>query len=161
MELDIYKIKYIKYKKKYDELKKLKSDVPNILKKIIIVPKEYIVLGTEQQKMYDVYELNEKTQRPISYIKKNYVLSGGNTDIFNKINSNDISNTNNTNDDSYSGTNTDKSLKKSDILTKNIILPDEYFLLSDSDKAKYEINESDYDKFPNRVVPKNYKKIKV
>ena len=45
------------------------------------------------------------------------------------------------------------------ILEKIIITPNEYFLLDDSDKAKYEINESDFDKFPNRVVPKNYKKI--
>lgn len=145
MELDIYKIKYIKYKKKYDELKKLKSDIPNILKKIIIVPKEYIVLGTEQQKMYDVYELDEKTLHPISYIKKNYNASN-NENILNTIN------LNNAYDVFNSNVISSKSLK-------NIILPDEYFLLSDSDKAKYEINESDYEKFPNRVVPKNYKKI--
>jgi len=45
------------------------------------------------------------------------------------------------------------------VIKKNIITPDEYYLLSDSNKSKYEINESDYNKFPNRVVPKNYKKI--
>ena len=44
-------------------------------------------------------------------------------------------------------------------MEKKIITPDEYYLLSESNKSKYEINESDYEKFPNRVVPKNYKKI--
>jgi hypothetical protein len=45
------------------------------------------------------------------------------------------------------------------VIKKNIITPDEYYLLSDFNKSKYEIYESDYDKFPNRVVPKNYKKM--
>lgn len=133
MSTDIYKIKYIKYKKKYNELKKLMSNVNEIINKIIIVPKEYNVLNSTQKSLFELYETT-KLNEPISYIKKKY---------FNELG---IKNS--------SGLDYDKN-----ILDKKIISPDEYFVLNDSDKAKYEINESDFEKFPNRVVPKNYKKI--
>ena len=145
MSTDIYKIKYIKYKKKYDELKKLKSNINEIIKKIIIVPKEYNILSTKQKKLFQIYE-TDKLSNPISWISIEY------------FNSN-----NQANFDPNTISELDHDLEpKSNqkiILDKEIILPDEYFLLSDSNKAQYEIYESDYEKFPNRVVPKNYKKI--
>lgn len=132
MSTDIYKIKYIKYKKKYNELKKLMSSVNDIIDKIIIVPKEYDILNSTQKSLFELYETT-KLNEPISYIKKKY---------FNELK-----------------TKNKLTIKcNKNILDKNIISPDEYFLLDDSDKAKYEINESDFEKFPNRVVPKNYKK---
>jgi hypothetical protein len=138
MSTDIYKIKYIKYKKKYYELKKLNSSIDDIVNKIIIIPKEYNVLSLEQQNLFKIYEI-DNTSNPISYINKDYLNELAKEEP-EKL--------------------TDSSSEEQDmILTKNVISPDEYFILADSDKAKYEINESDYDKFPNRVVPKNYKKI--
>lgn len=139
MSTDIYKIKYIKYKKKYDELKKLLSNKNDIVDKIIILPKEYEILDTKEKLFFELYEKNDFGE-PLSWIKKKYLNglknhSGGKLE--NESSSEQIEN----------------------ILEKKVILPDEYFLLSDSDKSKYEIFESDYDKFPNRVVPKNYKKI--
>ena len=139
MSTDIYKIKYIKYKKKYNELKKLISNKNNIIDKIIIISKEYEVLSHEQKSLFELYETNEFNE-PLSYIKKKYlneIESITEAKIENETSSEQIEN----------------------ILEKKIISPDEYFLLNDSDKAKYEIFESDYEKFPNRVVPKNYKKI--
>jgi hypothetical protein len=139
MSTDIYKIKYIKYKKKYNELKKLLSNKKDIADKIIILPKEYQILDSEHKILFKLYEKNNFNE-PLSYIKKKYLneletnLNGG---LENESTSEQIDN----------------------ILEKNIISPDEYFLLNDSDKSKYEIFESDYDKFPKRVVPKNYKKI--
>ena len=139
MSTDIYKIKYIKYKKKYNELKKIILDKDNIIGKIIIISKEYNVLDPQEKSLFGLYETNEFNE-PISYIKKKYL--------------NELEN------------NTESKLEHEssseqieNILEKKIISPDEYFLLDDSDKAKYEIFESDYEKFPNRVVPKNYKKI--
>jgi len=133
---DNYKLKYIKYKKKYIELKKIQNNLDNIEKKIIILPNEYNLLKNESKKNFDIYEI-DKLSNPISFIKKDYLkLLGGEYDK-NIINYNDENN----------------------IMKKNIITPNEYYLLSDINKSKYEINEYDYDKFPNRVVPKNYKKI--
>ena len=139
MSTDIYKIKYIKYKKKYNELKKLLLNKNDIIDKIIILPKEYHVLNSEQKILFELYEKNNSNE-PLSYIKKKYIndLEKSSNNIFqNESSSEQIEN----------------------ILEKKVILPDEYFLLNDSDKSKYEIFESDYDKFPNRVVPKNYIKI--
>ncbi len=141
MSTDIYKIKYIKYKKKYNELKKIKLNVNDIVNKTIILPKEFSVLSQEQQQLFILYE-KSKSNLPLSYIKKDYGESilniGGNN---------------------FKETESSSSEQLDQILEKNIISPDEYFILQDSDKAKYEIFESDYNKFPNRVVPKNYKKI--
>jgi hypothetical protein len=137
--MDIYKIKYIKYKKKYNELKKLILNKNNIIDKIIIICKEFNVLNPQQKLLFRLYEINE-FNKPLSYIKKKYL---------NKLE-------NNTNSKKE---NVLISEKIDYILEKKIIYPDEYFLLNDSDKAKYEIFESDYEKFPNRVVPKNYIKI--
>lgn len=134
---DNFKLKYIKYKKKYIELKKIQNNLDNIEKKIIILPNEYNMLGTDSKKNFTIYEI-DKLSNPISYIKNEYMksLNGCENNIFYLIKN------------------------EEEIVTKkNIITPDEYYLLSDSNKSKYEINESDYDKFPNRVVPKNYKKI--
>jgi hypothetical protein len=139
MSTDIYKIKYIKYKKKYDELKKLLSNKNNIADKIIILPKEYEILDMKEKSIFELYEKNDLGE-PLSWIKKKYLNgleNNSNRGFENESSSEQIEN----------------------ILEKKVILPDEYFLLSDSDKSKYEIFESDYDKFPNRVVPKNYKKI--
>ncbi len=148
MSSDNYKFKYIKYKKKYNELKKIKDGICEILNKVIIVPKEYNVLSSEQKLLFKPYELNEITSKPISYIKNEYEE---------KIILNECENQNTTT--TLNGGNTTDEYNKILVLEKNIISPDEYFELSDSDKAKYSINESDYKKFPNRVVPKNYKKI--
>ena len=139
MSTDIYKIKYIKYKKKYNELKKLISNKNNIIDKIIIISKEYNVLDPQQKSLFGLYETNEFNE-PLSYIKKKYL--------------NELENTSNNKLENDSS-----SEQIDNILEKKIIYPDEYFLLDDSDKAKYEIFESDYEKFPNRVVPKNYIKI--
>ncbi len=139
MSTDNYKLKYIKYKKKYYELKKIISDKNNIINKIIIVAKEYNILNPLEKSLFRLYETNE-FNKPLSYIKKKYLneLESINiSKIYNESSSEQIEN----------------------ILEKIIISPDEYFLLNDSDKAKYEIFESDYNKFPNRVVPKNYIKI--
>ncbi len=143
MSTDIYKIKYIKYKKKYDELKKLKSNINEIIKKIIIVPKEYNILSTKQKKLFQIYE-TDKLSNPISWISVEY---------FN------LNNPANLDPNIKPDFGFDLDPNQKIILDKEIILPDEYFLLSDSNKAQYEIFESDYEKFPNRVVPKNYKKI--
>ena len=140
MEEDNYKFKYIKYKKKYIELKKIQSNLNNVAKKIIILPNEYNMLSDGNKKKFDIYETNNLTD-PISYIKKDYLktINGGN----------------------YTNTLETTSNKEEDnIMEKIIITPDEYYLLSETNKSKYEINESDYNKFPNRVVPKNYKRIK-
>jgi hypothetical protein len=139
MSTDIYKLKYIKYKKKYNELKKIISDKNNIIDKIIIVAKEYNILDPQEKSLFGLYETNE-LNKPLSYIKKKYLV---------ELESNTISKLDNES----------SSEQIENILEKKIISPDEYFLLNDSDKAKYEIFESDYEKFPNRVVPKNYKKI--
>ena len=93
----------------------------------------------DKKKFFDIYEI-DKLSNPISFIKKDYLktIDGGN-------NQNELETT---------------STKESEyILEKKIITLDEYFILSDTNKSKYEIYESDYDKFPNRVVPKNYIKI--
>lgn len=139
MSSDIYKLKYIKYKKKYSELKALKENIFNIEDKIIILPKEYNLLNQETKKKFEIYE-RDTYSIPISYIKTQYLnkigLGGENFD-----------------------TTTSSNKEEDDILEKEIITPDEYFILSDKNKSKYSINESDYEKFPNRVVPKNYKKI--
>ena len=138
MTEDNYKLKYIKYKKKYIELKKMRNNLKNITNKIIILPNEYKILEESNKNKFEIYELDD-LNKPISYLKKEHKikLSGGK---YNEI-------------DKYD--NRDENI----IIEKLIITPDEYFLLSDSNKSKYEINESDYDKFPNRVVPKNFKKI--
>ena len=139
MSTDIYKLKYIKYKKKYSELKALKENISNIEDKIIILPKEYNVLDSGAKAKFEVYE-RDIDSNPISWIKIQYLnkigFGGENLD-----------------------TNTSSTKEEVDIMEKEIITPDEYFLLSDTNKSKYSINESDYEKFPNRVVPKNYKKI--
>lgn len=139
MSTDIYKIKYIKYKKKYNELKKLLLNKNDITDKIIILPKEYNILNSEQKILFELYEKNISDE-PLSYIKKKYLndLEKSLNNIFQ---------------------NESSSVQIENILEKKIILPNEYFLLNDSDKSKYKIFESDYDKFPNRVVPKNYIKI--
>lgn len=131
MNKDNYKLKYIKYKKKYLELKKIQNNINNVESRIIILPNEYGMLDINKQMNFEVYEVDNML-KPISYIKKQYK---------NNENIDEINN------------------KEYVIMKKQIITPDEYYLLSDSNKSKYEINESDYDKFPNRVVPKNYIKI--
>lgn len=139
MSTDIYKIKYIKYKKKYNELHKLLLNKKYIADKIIILPKEYEILNSDHKSLFELYEKND-LNKPLSYIKKKYLNNlenKSNNQLENESSSEQIEN----------------------ILEKTVILPDEYFLLSDSDKSKYEIFESDYDKFPKRVVPKNYIKI--
>lgn len=138
MEEHNYKLKYIKYKKKYIELKKIQNNLHNISKKIIILPNEYILLNDINKQKFIIYEKN-KFDVPISYIKKDYL----------KIDSENNQNIIKT------GLNTEEYY----IMKKKIITPNEYYLLSDTNKSKYVINESDYDKFPNRVVPKNYIKI--
>lgn len=148
MSHDNYKLKYIKYKKKYNDLKKIKSSISNIINKIIIIPKEYNILSQDQKNLFKTYEFDSNTSKPISYIKNEYDNGLGGS------NHNDIVTEINTNGSSFK---TDSD----NVLTKHIISPDEYFCLCDSDKAKYSINESDYQKFPNRVVPKNYKKITI
>ncbi len=134
-----YKLKYIKYKKKYIELKKIQNNLNNISNKIIILPNEYSILSNENKKKFEIYEKNDLAN-PISYIKKDYlkIIYGGYDQNISETTSN----------------------KEEDfIMEKKVISPNEYYLLSDTNKSKYEINESDYNKFPNRVVPKNYKKI--
>jgi hypothetical protein len=139
MSDDNYKLKYIKYKKKYIELKKIHDNLNNITNKIIILPNEYGILNTDKKNKFEVYEL-DNSSKPISYIKKEYKAK---LDSGRKHSNNEPS-----------------SIKEEEyIMEKKIITPDEYFLLSDTNKSKYEINESDYDRYPNRVVPKNYKKI--
>lgn len=135
---DNFKLKYIKYKKKYIELKKIQNNLDNIGKKIIILPNEYNMLNHEKKEKFSIYEI-DKSSNPISYIKNEYMntMNGGENNI--------IYQTNN---------------EEENVIKKNIITPDEYYLLSDTNKSKYEIYESDYMKFPNRVVPKNYIKIK-
>jgi hypothetical protein len=140
MSEDNYKFKYIKYKKKYIELKKIQENLDNIANKIIILPNEYNMLNNEDKIKFEIYETDKYTSNPISYIKKDYLKT-----LINKNNSPELETTSNKEEDF--------------IMEKKIITPDEYFILSDSNKSKYEINESDYNKFPNRVVPKNYKKI--
>jgi len=141
MSEDNYKLKYIKYKKKYIELKKIHDNLNNITNKIIILPNEYGILDVNKKNKFEAYELDDSS-KPISYIKKEYKkkLDGGGEQ-----------------------SNTESSSIKEEeyIMEKKIITPDEYFMLSDTNKSKYEINESDYDRYPNRVVPKNYKKIKI
>jgi hypothetical protein len=134
---DNFKLKYIKYKKKYIELKKIQNNLDNIEKKIIILPNEFNMLGTDGKKNFTIYEI-DKSSNPISYIKNEYIktMNGGKDNIL------------------YPTQNEEEI-----VIKKNIITPDEYYLLSDSNKSKYEIYESDYEKFPNRVVPKNYIKI--
>jgi hypothetical protein len=140
MSTDIYKLKYIKYKKKYSELKALKENISNIEDKIIILPKEYNILEEGIRNKFEVYERDNNT-KPISYIKTQYLIEhigSGETNL---------------------DTITSSNKEEDNILEKEVITPDEYFILSDSNKSKYSINESDFEKFPNRVVPKNYKKI--
>lgn len=136
---DDYKFKYIKYKKKYIEFKKIYNNIKNITNKIIILPNEFEVLDGNKKNIFEVYEL-DNLSNPISYIKKDYKakLDGGGEQFI---------------------TESSSAKEEEYIMEKNIITPSEYFLLSDSNKSKYEINESDYGKFLNRVVPKNYKKI--
>jgi len=139
MEKDNYKLKYIKYKKKYLELKKIQNNLNNIANKIIILPNEYSLLNNQNKEKFEIYEKND-FDIPISYIKKEYLkkINGGNNQNISETSTN----------------------KEEDLIIENeIITPNEYYLLSDTNKSKYEINESDYDKFPNRVVPKNYKRI--
>ena len=131
-----YEKKYIKYKKKYLDLKNLTLNINQILNKIIILPDEYNELSIKHKGKFNLYEL-DKSNKPISYIKNTYPINTG-------------GNTTNTTEEEYIQEN---------ILEKDIISPNEYFVLTDSNKAKYEIGEYDYNKFPNRVVPKNYKKI--
>lgn len=137
--MDIYKIKYIKYKKKYNELEKLYMNKNNIIKNIILLPKEYKILNPNEKLLFEIYE-TDKYKNPISYINKNYL-----TKIPTNINIECIRDS--------------SSEEINNILEKQIITPDEYFLLADSDKAKYQIYECDYYKFPHRVLPKNYIKI--
>ena len=134
---DNFKLKYIKYKKKYIELKKIQNNLENIGKKIIILPNEYNMLGADGKKNFSIYEI-DKSSNPISYIKNEYMntMDGGENNNLYPIQN-----------------------QEDNVIKKNIITPDEYYLLSDSNKSKYEIYESDYVKFPNRVVPKNYIKI--
>jgi hypothetical protein len=139
MSEDNYKLKYIKYKNKYKEFK---NKLKNITNKIIILPNEYDILNNKCKNKFEIYELNEDNN-PISYIKKDYLK--------NIIDNDDISNDLST---------INKEKEEDDIMEKKIITPEEYFILSDKNKSKFEINESDYDKFPNRVVPKNFSKIK-
>jgi hypothetical protein len=134
---DNFKLKYIKYKKKYIELKKIQNNLDNTEKKIIILPNEYNMLGGDGKKKFTIYEI-DKSSNPISYIKKEYIKT------MNDCEQNIMAQT--INEEEF-------------VIKKNIITPDEYYLLSDFNKSKYEIYESDYDKFPNRVVPKNYKKM--
>lgn len=139
MSTDIYKLKYIKYKKKYSELKALKENILNIEDKIIILPKEYNVLNTSAKTKFEVYE-RDNNQNPISWIKTQYLDKIGlGRETIDQL--------------------TSSNKEEDGIMEKEIITPDEYFILSDVNKSKYSINESDYEKFPNRVVPKNYKKI--
>ena len=133
---DNYKLKYIKYKKKYTMLNNIQN---NLVNKIIILPNEYEILNNEKKNFFEVYELDKSTN-PISYIKKEYKEK-----IKCKCEQNNV--------DTY--LNYDNIL----IMNKKIITPNEYFLLTDINKSKYEINECDYKKFSNRVVPKNYIKI--
>lgn len=136
---DNYKLKYIKYKKKYIELKKIHNNLNNITNKIIILPNEYGILNVDDKNKFEVYELDDLS-KPISYIKKEYKA---------ELNS----------DEKLLNTESSSIKEEEYIMEKKIITPDEYFMLSDTNKSKYEINESDYDRYPNRVVPKNYKKI--
>lgn len=138
MDEDNYKLKYIKYKKKYTELKKIHDNMNIIINKIVILPNEYELLNQDNKDKFVIYEL-DNTSKPISYIRKEYK---------NKLEKN-INNQ----------INDQMNMKEEYILEKKIITPDEYYLLSDKNKTKYEIYESDYNKFPNRVVPKNYIKI--
>ena len=138
---DNYKFKYIKYKKKYIELKKIYYNLNNITNKIIILPNEYKILNVDDKNKFEVYELDDLS-KPISYIKKEYkarlkCCCG----------------------EKQFKTETSSIKEEEYIMEKKIITPDEYFMLSDTNKSKYGINESDYDRYPNRVVPKNYKKI--
>lgn len=134
-----YKLKYIKYKKKYVELKKIHDNINNVINKIIILPNEYNVLDDDIKNVFELYELDDLL-RPVSYIKKEYKAKLDNSkEIYNIDNS--------------------SSKEEEHVMEKEIITPDEYFILSDTNKSKFVINESDYEKFPNRVVPKNYKKI--
>ena len=136
---DNWKLKYIKYKKKYIELKKIKNNLKNIINKIIILPDEYHVLNNCDKYKFEVYEI-DKLSNPISYINKDYLKT-----ICKNQNESSLGIISNKEENS--------------IMEKNIITPDEYYLLSDSNKSKYQINELDFEKFPNRVVPKNYIKI--
>jgi len=79
---DNFKLKYIKYKKKYIELKKIQNNLDNIGKKIIILPNEYNMLGTDDKKNFSIYEI-DKSSNPISYIKNEYIntIEGGNNNI--------------------------------------------------------------------------------
>ena len=139
MSCNNYKLKYIKYKKKYFELKKIRNNLNGIMDKIIILPNEYSMLDSDKKYFFNIYE-QDKLSNPISYIKKDYLKT--------------INGYNDTDELGLTST------KENYIREKKIITPDEYYLLSDSYKSNYEIYESDYDKFPNRVVPKNYIKIK-
>ena len=138
---DNYKLKYIKYKKKYIELKKIYDNLNNITNKIIILPNEYGILNADDKNKFEVYEI-DNLLKPISYIKKEYKA---------KLNDNI--------EEKHFETELSSIKEEEYILGKKIITPDEYFMLSDANKSKYEINESDYERYPNRVVPKNYKKI--
>lgn len=141
MTNDNYKLKYIKYKKKYIELKKIYNNLNNITNKIIILPNEYGILNVSDKNKFEVYEL-DNLSNPISYIKKEYKekLNGGSRE-------------------KQFETETSSIKQEEYILEKKIITPDEYFMLSDANKSKFEINESDYNRYPKRVVPKNYKKL--
>lgn len=133
-----YEKKYIKYKKKYLNLKNSFNHQNQIANKIIILPNEYDKLPTKYKKKFNIYEL-DKSSKPLSYISNTYPLNtGGYQNIT---------------------TTTEEEHLQESILEKSTITPDEYFVLSDTNKAKYQIGESDYKKFPNRVVPKNYEKI--
>ena len=102
-----------------------------------------MMLNIDNKNNFEIYE-RDKLNNPISFIKKDYLKIIGGENI---------------NGDNNDELDTTSNKEIDDIMKKNIITPNEYFILSDSNKSKYEINESDYDKFPNRVVPKNYKKI--
>ena len=134
---DNFKLKYIKYKKKYIELKKIQNNLNDIEKKIIILPNEYNMLNGDGKNKFSIYEI-DKSINPISYIRKEYMetIIGGECNIYSQTTN-----------------------EEENVIKKKIITPDEYYLLSDINKSKYEIYESDYEKFPNRVVPKNYIKI--
>jgi hypothetical protein len=133
-----YKNKYLKYKQKYLNLKKKTENITEIINDIIILPTQYNELKPKYKDLYRIYETNNLNQ-PISYIKNDYYDKYVNP--------------------TESTLNTTTTITEHDIMEKTIIEPDEYFMLSDKNKLKYDINEFDTKKYSNRVVPKNYIKI--
>jgi hypothetical protein len=146
-----YKLKYIEYKNKYKKLNKIYNNMIFISNKILILPNQYKLLTDFYKNIFEIYEF-DISDNPISYINKDYLKNIEDNLFYNDLTT---SSTTISNNDYYIDNNNDFN---NNIMDKHIITPDEYFILSDSNKSKFEINESDYDKFPNRVVPKNYKK---